>query len=685
MGAAAIPLIVGGATVAGGIYSANKQDSAAKRQEQSLRDSQSTSREDMERGKLELREQFGEAMWTIEAMTPEIIQQLQDGQLTTSGYLTQNTDAANKILGDGARDYKNELLGRSSQAVSRGPDGSAIPVLGGAGNQPIQGQQSAEYGLGAATESIENARFNAAQDITQGRDTARGDLQRAATQGRRGLVEDFGSARDEITRARDLSTRGISDASTQSQRQLGQLGTDTRNLINQSEQQQLGLLGSGQQGIESALRGGYQDAMTSEQQGYGDARRDLQSALGSAQGISASTGALSPYSQAGAQATELELALSGAAGPEAQAEAYANFEESAGQKFLRERQEQTLLRNSAATGGLQGGRVLGALQEQGAGIAAQDLQRQVGNLQSLSGRGLQAAGQISSLGTQAGMARGQLSANIQSKLADLSRSTGLSRSQLQRTLGDKLANVQGQYTGAESQLRQGNTNQQLQNMQNTAQGQIGLNQQAAQGIAGLETGAADRLYQSLQQQGLSRNQIEQVLGGNLAGLETDAARQLAGNQMQAGGAIGNMQMGVGQQLAGNTGQLSQLQAANMGSLGTNLANLNDRTNTNIVNVLQERMNQRAGLQSNLGTNLANISVGQGTNALNYANQLAQASGLRDMASANKVTSAITGLGNLASNIDWGSMGDGGTQQQPTGQSAISDDTFIRGTNEWGTP
>jgi len=670
---------VAGAALVGGVYSANKQDAAAKRQEKALKNSQSTSREDIERGKLELREQYGDALWTIEAMTPEIISLLQSGQLTTEGYLTEYTDAANNILGDGAESYKQELLGKP-QGRKEGDR-----VLG-FGQQGLQTDSDApRYGLGGAESAIEDARFNAAQDITQGRDTARGDLQRAATQGRRDLVSDFGLARNEITRARDLSTKGLSDASIQSQRQLGQLGTDTRNLINQSEQQQLGLLRSGQQGIESALRGGYQDAIASEQQGYGDARRDLQSALGSAQGISASTGALSPYSQAGAQATELELALSGAAGPEAQAEAYANFEESAGQKFLRERQEQTLLRNSAATGGLQGGRVLGALQEQGAGIAAQDLQRQVSNLQALSGRGLQAAGQISSLGTQANMARGQLSANIQSKLADLSRSTGLSRSQLQRTLGDKLASVQGQYTGAESQLRQGNTNQQLQNMQNTAQGQIGLNQQSAQGIAGLETGAADRLYQSLQQQGLSRNQIEQVLGGNLAGLETDAARQLAGNQMQAGGAIGNMRMGVGQQIAGNTGQLSQLQAANIGSLGTNLANLNDRTNTNLVNTLNNRMNQRVNLQSNLGTNLANISVGQGTNALTYANQLAQASGLRDIASANKVTSAITGLGNLASNVDWGSMGDSSTQQQPTGQSAISDEAFIRGTNEWGTP
>ena len=60
---------------------------------------------------------------------------------------------------------------------------------------------------------------------------------------------------------------------------------------------------------------------------------------------------------------DLEAAFSGALGPEAQAAAFANFRESAGQKYFRERQEQALLRNAAAIGGIGGGRVRTALQE----------------------------------------------------------------------------------------------------------------------------------------------------------------------------------------------------------------------------------------------------------------------------------------------------------------------------------
>lgn len=675
MGAAAIPLALAGASVAGSVYSSKKQSDAAKKQQASLEKSQSLSRADAEQGKFELRNAYGDALWTIEAMTPEIIRQLQNGQITTEAYLRDYTDAANSILDFGADDYKSELLGLPSRGRARGDQ-----ILG-FGDSDAE-QAAPTYGLRGAEAAIESARFNAAQNITQGRDTARQDLTSSALRGERALTSDFEQARNQLQQSNIESGRDIERAAGAAQDRLSQSQIESDRLLNQGQSQQLSLLRRGQRGMQDALTQGYGDAISAEGAGYDRARQDLDSALKSAQGIRASTGSLRPYSDAGAQSTELELALSGAAGPEAQAEAYANFQESPGQKFLRERQEQSLLRNAAATGGLQGGNVLTALQEQAQGIASQDLQRQVANLQSISGRGLQAAGQIGSLQTQAGMARGQASANINSKLADLSQRTGLSESQLRRGLGEKLAAMQGQFMGAESQLRQGTQNQRLAGIRDTAGNLANIDMQTAQQVAGLDQATADRLYQSLQQQGLSRNQINQVLGGNLAGLETGAASQLAGNEMQAGSNISNMRMGVGQQLAGNISQTRQQQAGNMSNLGTNLANLNDRTNANLVAALQNRMNNRSQLQAQLGTNLGNISVGQGSNTLNFANQLAQSAGMRDIAQANQVTGLVNSLGNLAGAVDWGSMGSG-QQPQPTGQSAISDDTFIRGTNQWG--
>ena len=77
---------------------------------------------------------------------------------------------------------------------------------------------------------------------------------------------------------------------------------------------------------------------------------------------------------------------------EAQAEAMANFQESPGQRYLREQTERGVLRNAAAVGGLGGGNVLKALQANAAGLAAQDFQNQFNRLANVANRGASAAG-----------------------------------------------------------------------------------------------------------------------------------------------------------------------------------------------------------------------------------------------------------------------------------------------------
>ena len=110
---------------------------------------------------------------------------------------------------------------------------------------------------------------------------------------------------------------------------------------------------------------------------------------------------LNPSITAGDTARQQQMALLGLLGPEAQAAAQAALQESPGQKFMRDRQERALTRNAAATGGLGGGNIQTALQEQAAGFAQQDLQNQFGRLGALSGAGNQAVGQFGQFGTQA--------------------------------------------------------------------------------------------------------------------------------------------------------------------------------------------------------------------------------------------------------------------------------------------
>lgn len=100
---------------------------------------------------------------------------------------------------------------------------------------------------------------------------------------------------------------------------------------------------------------------------------------------------LDPYAQAGTAALSEQQALLGLGSPEEQQAAMSRFTESPGQRFLRERQEKALLRNQAAIGGLGGGNIRTALQEQAFGRSQTDLQNQIDRLSGLSGQGFAAA------------------------------------------------------------------------------------------------------------------------------------------------------------------------------------------------------------------------------------------------------------------------------------------------------
>lgn len=126
-----------------------------------------------------------------------------------------------------------------------------------------------------------------------------------------------------------------------------------------------------------------------------------------------------PFEEAGLGALEQQQRLLGLSGVGQQRQAFQEFKESPGQQFLRERGEKSLLRNASAIGGLGGGNVRSALQEQGIGFAQQDFQNQLNRLAGLSGTGqqaVQAGGQLTSqqaaLGAQsaAGIAQGLQSA-----------------------------------------------------------------------------------------------------------------------------------------------------------------------------------------------------------------------------------------------------------------------------------
>lgn len=121
---------------------------------------------------------------------------------------------------------------------------------------------------------------------------------------------------------------------------------------------------------------------------------------------------LDPFRLAGEAALTEQQALLGLSGVEAQQAAFDAFAVSPGQQFMQQRQEEALLRSQAATGGLGGGQVLSALQQQAAGFAQTDLQNQLAQLSGLSQAGQSAAVQTGTFGAQAAGAAGRQLTNI---------------------------------------------------------------------------------------------------------------------------------------------------------------------------------------------------------------------------------------------------------------------------------
>lgn len=219
-------------------------------------------------------------------------------------------------------------------------------------------------------------------------------------------------------------------------------------LIQQGFTDSIGAINSGDALAQQNLLSGQNSAIDSLNSGYGAARGDLQSGYGQAdnlltQGYNQAQSTLQPTANQGNQSSALQAALSGAMGPEAQAQAYANYQDSPGQAFLQQKQEQSLLRNEAALGGglSAGGRVTSALQEQAAGRAMTDFDANFNRLGQISSRGDQANQSIANLQAGLGASRSGIQQQLAQLLAGLSASQGQGVAGLQSEGSVNMANL----------------------------------------------------------------------------------------------------------------------------------------------------------------------------------------------------------------------------------------------------
>ena len=297
-----------------------------------------------------------------------------------------------------------------------------------------------------------------------------------------------------------------------------------------------GLIGS-----EQAIQQGLAGQLGLLSQGIGSAQGEIDLATAQArgdisQGFGQATGAINPFIQGGAEAAQLQAAQSGALGPEAQAQAFQNFNQSPDQQFALQQAEQASLRNAAATQGVGGGRLQQELQRQAIGFSQQDFGNQFNRLGQVAGAGQQAAGLQAGLFGQ----RGQ-------NLANLTQQSGANLSNLALQGGVLPAQA---VSGAAGQL---------------AQGRFGVGQQLAQAAQGISTGQAN---------------LQNQLGGglanifgqgstNLANLTSGTGAQSAQLTQNLATILGNISTGAGSQAAGFTNAAAQFDAS--GILGRNTA------------------------------------------------------------------------------------------------------------------
>ena len=261
-----------------------------------------------------------------------------------------------------------------------------------------------------------------------------------------------------------------------------------------------------------------------------------------------------PYAIAGQDALRTQRALAGLDG---QAAFDAAYQESPQMKFLREQGERAALRNAAATGGLGGGNVLKELTRYNTGLASQDLQNQIANINQLSGRGFNAATQMAGLNLNTGLPAANAINTLGVNLATGRTDAATKLADQYGDASNKLANILGSQ-GLNISNLVGNTASSINNARNNAainearaQENFGVNQSNIQSgignqLAGLPMApiAVPNYQQGIENAFNSAALGAEVFGRNDGGAKVDTSKGIPNPNYQNPNATwGNYTMG----------------------------------------------------------------------------------------------------------------------------------------------
>jgi hypothetical protein len=157
---------------------------------------------------------------------------------------------------------------------------------------------------------------------------------------------------------------------------------------------------------------------------------------------------LQKYADVGAPALAQQRALSGLDGPAAQRSALALIEQSPEMQAYTQQGENAMLQNAAATGGLRGGNLQGALAQFRPKLLAELVNQQYGRLGGLTALGQQTTQNVVGMGQAS--AAGQASSGMQSaaNIANLLQNQGAALAGGQIAQGNVVGNTFGTLVGA---------------------------------------------------------------------------------------------------------------------------------------------------------------------------------------------------------------------------------------------
>jgi hypothetical protein len=308
-----------------------------------------------------------------------------------------------------------------------------------------------------------------------------------------------------------------------------------------------GLIGS-----EQALRQGLQGQLGAINQGVGGATNALATGYGIArddlnQGYGQAAGVMNPFVTGGAEASQLQAAQSGALGPEAQAQAYQNYQQSPGQQWALDQGRQQLLAGASATGGVGGGNARRALMDYGVGRAQQNFQQDFNNLGQVGASGQAAAGTQANIYGQQGANLANTAMSTGQNMANLGLQGGMASAGAIGSTGNNLA--QGRFaTGQQIAQAAGNTAANMSNLQN----------QQGQQLAGVFGQGSTNLANTVSGAGQGSSQMQQQLATILANIGTGAGSSVAQTQANAAQYDAAGIMGQSQAVQSTLGPLLQM-------------------------------------------------------------------------------------------------------------------------------